>query len=175
MAESLTRTFARYLSTLNFLALPPAVVDKMKASLLLALVISIVGAGTRHGKAAIALAKEEEAKENGATILVDGTSATRVGAAFANSKLMHATNQTDSYRMLIHPGPCVIPAVLAAAELAGKGGRDLLTAMPTKSRPASRISFPPPKPEDFAPARSTAPSVRRWLRGCWWDWTKTSW
>jgi hypothetical protein len=32
--------------------------------------------------------------------------------AFANSKLMHATNQSDPYRMPIHPGPCVIPACL---------------------------------------------------------------
>ena len=140
MAESLTRTFARYLSTLDFEALPPAVVDKLKASLLHALVISIVGAGTSHGKAAIALVKEEEAKENGATILVDGATATRVGAAFANSKLMHATNQTDSYRMLIHPGPCVIPAVLATTELAGKGGRDLLTAMAAAYEVEARIA-----------------------------------
>ncbi len=27
---------------------------------------------------------------------------------------MHATNQTDSYRMLIHPGPGIIPARLNA-------------------------------------------------------------
>jgi hypothetical protein len=115
-------------------------VDKLKASLLHALVVSIIGADTSHGKAAVELAKAEEAKPDGATILVDGTKATRCGAAFANSKLMHATNQSDSYRMLTHPGPCIIPAGLAAAELAGSSGQDLLTALAAGYEVESRIA-----------------------------------
>ena len=66
---------------------------------------------------------------DGATILVEGSRATRYGAASANSKLMHATNQADSYRMLLHPGPCIIPAGLATAELGGHSGKELLTAL----------------------------------------------
>ncbi|MEK7806551.1 MAG: hypothetical protein AAB528_02360, partial [Chloroflexota bacterium] len=77
MAESLSRTFGRYVASLEFAALPPEVVDKVKASLLHALVIAIVGEGTSHGKAAIALSKEEESRAGGATILVDGGRATR--------------------------------------------------------------------------------------------------
>jgi 2-methylcitrate dehydratase PrpD len=110
MADSLSGAFARYIASLDYEALPAVVVDKIKASLLHALIMAIVGVGTSHGKAAIVLAKAEEAKPDGATILVDGGRATRCGAAFANSKLMHATNQSDSYRMLIHLGPTVIPA-----------------------------------------------------------------
>ena len=140
MADSLTRTFARYICPLRYDDLPPAVVDKIKASLLHALIISIVGANTSHGRAAIALTKEEEAKADGATILVDGAKVTRSGAAFANSKLMHATNQTDSYRMLIHPGPCVIPAALAAAELGGGDGRQLITALAAAYEVEARIA-----------------------------------
>lgn len=140
MADSLTRVFARYVCPLTYDDLPLAVVDKIKASLLHALIISIVGANTHHGKAAIALVKEEEFKADGATILVDGIKATRSGAAFANSKLMHATNQTDSYRMLIHPGPCVIPAALAAAELGGADGRRLITALAAAYEVESRIA-----------------------------------
>ena len=67
--------------------------------------VSLVGAQTAHGKAAIELVKEEEANPHGAMVLADGARASRGGAAFANSKLMHATNQTDSYRMLIHARP----------------------------------------------------------------------
>ncbi|MEK7814276.1 MAG: MmgE/PrpD family protein, partial [Chloroflexota bacterium] len=140
MAESLSRTFARYVTTLQYEALPPEVVDKVKASLLHAFIIAIVGAGTSHGKAAIRLAKEEEGRPEGATILVDGSRATRCGAAFANSKLMHATNQSDSYRMLIHPGPCVIPAGLATAELAGRSGQELLTAVAAGYEVEARIA-----------------------------------
>jgi len=140
MAESLSRTFARYVTTLQYEELPPQVVDKVKASLLHAMIIAIVGSSNSHGKAAIRLAREEEGRPEGAIILVDGGRATRCGAAFANSKLMHATNQSDSYRMLIHPGPCVIPAGLAAAELGGCTGQELLTAVAAGYEVEARIA-----------------------------------
>ena len=140
MPDSLSRTLARFVTSLEYDALPPEVVDKIKASALHALVTSIVGAETRHGAASIELAKSEESKPDGATILVDGAKATRCGAAFANSKLMHATNQSDSYRMLIHPGPCNIPAGLATAELGGKSGKDFLTALVAGYEVEARIA-----------------------------------
>ena len=71
----------------------------------------------------------EEAKPDGALILTDGRRATRYGAGFANSSLLHATNQGDTYHMLAHPGPCVLPAVLATAELDRATGRDLLMGL----------------------------------------------
>ena len=140
MAESLSRTLSRFSYALDYQALPPQVIDKIKASLLHGLIIAIVGADTGHGKAAIGFAKTEEPKADGATILVNGSRATRSGAVFANSKLMHTTNQSDSYRMLIHPGPCVIPAGLAAAELSGASGRELLTALVAGYEVESRIA-----------------------------------
>lgn len=145
-APSISRTLAQYVHSLDYNVLPPHVVDKIKASLLHGLIIAIVGEGTHHGQSAIALAKAEEAKPDGATILVDGGKATRAGAVFANSKLMHATNQSDSYRMLIHPGPCVIPAALAAAELNGASGREFLTALVAGYEVEARIA------SDFIPS-----------------------
>ena len=146
MPESLARTYARFVANLSYDQLPGAVVDKLKASLLHATFVSLIGAQTAHGKAAIELVKEEEASPSGATILADGARATRSGAAFANSKLMHATNQTDSYRMLIHPGPCIIPAALASAEISGASGQELLTAMAAGYEVEARIAG------DFIPA-----------------------
>ena len=146
MPEALARTYARFASGLEYSHLPAEVVDKLKASLLHATFVSLVGARTAHGKGAIELVKDEEASPNGATVLADGARATRSGAAFANSKLMHATNQTDSYRMLIHPGPCIIPAALASAELSGASGADLLTAMAAGYEVEARIAG------DFIPA-----------------------
>ena len=140
MPDSLSRTLARYVSSLEYEALPPQVVDKIKASVLHALVVSIVGMDTTHGRAAVELVREEESKPDGATILAAGGRATRCGAAFANSKLMHATNQSDSYRMLTHPGPCVIPAALASAELSGDTGQQLLTALAAGYEVESRIA-----------------------------------
>ena len=140
MAEALARTYARFVSQLDYDHLPMPVVDKLKASLLHAAFVSLVGAKTDHGRAAIELIKEEEASPVGATVLADGARATRSGAAFANSKLMHATNQTDSYRMLIHPGPCIIPAALASAELSDATGQQLLAAMAAGYEVEARIA-----------------------------------
>ena len=140
MADSLSRTFARYVDSLQYEMLPPAVADKIKASLLHGLVVALLGAETPQGQAAIDLVKNEESKADGATILVDGSRATRCGAAFANSKLMHATNQSDSYRMLIHPGPCLLPAGLATVELGRHGGPELLTALAAGYEVEARIA-----------------------------------
>ena len=140
MADSLSRTLAQFVDDLQFDSLPVEVPDKIKASLLHSLVVTFLGAETDHGKASIELVKAEEARTDGATILVDGARATRCGAAFANSKLMHATNQSDSYRMLLHPGPCVIPAALATAQLERRAGRELITAIAAGYEVEARIA-----------------------------------
>ena len=140
MPDSLSRQLARWVVNLDARDLPPAVIDKMQTSLLHATVVSIIGAGTHHGRAAVDLALGEESSPDGATILANGGRATRCGAAFANSKLMHATNQADSYRMLTHPGPCVIPAALASAQLGGSTGAELITAMAAGYEVESRIA-----------------------------------
>ena len=123
MTQSLSQHLAQFVASLTYDGLPPPVVDKLKALTLHGLVVSIAGAATPLGKLAIELVSTEEAREDGATVLVDGARVTRMGAAFANGKLMHATSQSDSYRMLTHPGPCVITSALASAELEGSGGR----------------------------------------------------
>lgn len=140
MPDSLSRQLARWVVNLDARDLPPAVIDKMQTSLLHATVVAIIGANTHHGKAAVDLALSEESSAEGATILANGGRATRCGAAFANSKLMHATNQADSYRMLTHPGPCVIPASLASAQLGGATGAELIAAMAAGYEVESRIA-----------------------------------
>ena len=69
MPEALARTYARFVAGLDYPQLPAAAVDKLKASLLHAVFVSLVGAQTAHGKAAIELVKEEEASPGGATVL----------------------------------------------------------------------------------------------------------
>ena len=140
MTDSISRQLARWVVNLDPAHLPPSVVDKMQTSLLHAVVVAIIGSNARHGQAAVDLALAEEASDNGATILANGGRATRCGAAFANSKLMHATNQADSYRMLTHPGPCVIPAALASAQLGNASGAQLITAMAAGYEAESRIA-----------------------------------
>jgi len=129
MTDSLSRSLARFAAGLTYEATPPKVIDKMKASLVHGLVMAFVGATKHHVKTTIELALREEGKADGATILTHGGKATRYGAAMANSSMLHAMNQSDTYHMLAHPGACVIPAVLATAELDGAGGRDALMGL----------------------------------------------
>ena len=146
MSEFLSRQLGRFVSGLNYSGLPPKVIDKAKACLLHALAVGMVGSTTPGGKAAIKLMKEEESCSRGATILVNGSKATRMGAAFANSQLMRIPQQWDSYRMLIHPGLTVIPASLATAELESSSGKDLLVAMVAGYEVATRLA------SDFIPS-----------------------
>jgi 2-methylcitrate dehydratase PrpD len=67
--------------------------------------------------------------KSGATILANGSTVTRGGAAFANSEMMLAGGKWDTFRMLTHPGTAIIPAALAAAEAEGASGRDFITGL----------------------------------------------
>jgi MmgE/PrpD N-terminal domain len=129
MSASISRQFANWTANLRFEDLPPAVVDKTKALLLHALTSAVLGATTRGGREALELTRAEEGRSEGATILTDGSRATRIGAAFADSELMHSSLLFDSYRMLTHPGPVLVPAAMVNAELEGRDGKDILTAL----------------------------------------------
>src|SRR5687767_4676952 len=61
--------------------------------------------------------------------MVDGATATKAGAAYANSEMALAGGKFDTFRMLTHPGTSIIPGALAAAEAAGASGKDFLTGI----------------------------------------------
>ena len=126
---SISRQFARWAAALRYEDLPPEVVDKVKALMLHALTSVGFGGLNAHSREVVNLTLAEEGKADGATVLGDGRKATRVGAAFANAELMHASLLWDSYRMLTHPGPVLIPAAIVNAELEGRNGREIITAL----------------------------------------------
>src|SRR5262245_29220787 len=107
---SISRAFARWAATLQYEDLPIEVVEKIKALALHALAGQMLGCGLPTARAAVNLALNEEGRPDSATISTHGGKATRVGAAFAMSELMHASALYDSYRMLTHPGPVLVPA-----------------------------------------------------------------
>lgn len=126
---SLSRKFARWANELTYEDLPAPVISKIKAFLLNGLTGAALGYCGAIGKEAVELTLEEEAKADGASILASGSKATRYGAAYANSELMHSSELWDSYRMLTHPGPVLIPAALACAELENRSGKELIVAL----------------------------------------------
>ncbi|MEI7925116.1 MAG: MmgE/PrpD family protein, partial [Chloroflexota bacterium] len=66
--------------------------------------------------------------------------------AFANAEVMWASGLIDSYRMLTHPGPALIPVALVNAELEGKNGKDLIVALAAGYEFLTRLC------DDFIPA-----------------------
>ena len=152
---SISRQFARWAANVQYEHLPLDVVDKVKALLLHALVGGALGGKSAHAQDIVRLTLAEEARSDGATIFGVSGKATRIGAAFANSELIHSSSLFDSYRMLTHPGPVLIPAALACAELENRSGRDLIVALAVGYELVCRLS------DDFIPstaARGFRPS-----------------
>src|SRR6185295_8845980 len=138
---TMARQFARWAAGLKYEDLPPEVVDKVKALMLHALTSACLGGPKPHLDAIVRFVKAEEGRPEGATILVDGGKASRVGAAYANNEILHASGLVDSYRMRTHPGPVLIPVALANAELEKRNGKDVITALAAGYEFLCRLSY----------------------------------
>ncbi len=127
---SLSRQLAQWVVGLRYEDLPPAVVDRAKSVTLQGVASVLLGSQSPIGQQAGKLIVEEEAGlTHGATIMVDGTTVTRGGAAFANSEMAMAGGKWDTFRMLTHPGTSILPGALVAAETAGASGRDFIVGL----------------------------------------------
>jgi len=127
---SLSRQLANWVADLKYTDLPPDVVDRARGLTLHGLSSALIGAGTRSGKDALALMKQEEGGGPGvATVLADGTKLTKGGAAFVNSELIYAGGKWDTFRMLTHPGCNILPTGLLAAEFEAATGEQYITGI----------------------------------------------
>ena len=139
---SLSRQLAQWIVGLRYDDLPPAVVDRAKGVTLHSLASVLLGSQTSSGQQAVQLIiAEEDGVKNGATIMVDGTMATKGGAAFANAEMAMSGGKLDSFRMLTHPGTSILPGAFVGAETSGASGREFLTGVvagyEVMERPAS--------------------------------------
>src|SRR5436190_19156262 len=127
---SLSREFAGFVAGLQYESLPPEVVDRAKGVTLQALSSALVAHDMPASRQALALMQEEEAGGGGAaTVLCHGTKLTKAGAGFVNAETIFAGGKWDTFRMLTHPGIAILPAALAAAEIAGASGKEFLTGV----------------------------------------------
>ena len=148
MDLSISRTFARWGASLSFEELPPAVVEKVKALVLFNLVAGLFGAEDPHARELVALAKKEEPRPDGATILCDGSRVSRGAAALVNCELTHVAGLWDSFRMITHPGPVLVATALANAELEARSGEELITVLVAGYEFECRLA------DDFVPSTS---------------------
>ena len=140
-AASISRQFARWVAGLRYEDLPPEVVDRARGLTLTALASALLGSDVPAAQQAIRIVTEDEAgAARGATLLVDGTRATKAGAAFANAEMVWAGRKLDTFRMLLHPGTCIVPCALAAAETEEASGRDFITGLAAGYEVTSRMA-----------------------------------
>ncbi|MEE2638330.1 MAG: MmgE/PrpD family protein [Acidobacteriota bacterium] len=127
---STSRRFARWVTGLRYDDLPPAVVDRAQGVTLHAMASALLGSQLPAGRQAIDLITQDEAGfPRGGTLLVTGTRATKAGAVFANAEMILAGGKWDTFRMLTHPGTCIVPAALVAAEAEAASGEDFLAGL----------------------------------------------
>ncbi len=138
---AVTRPLAGYASALKFRDLPPEVIAIAKISVLNILAAAIGGAQTRIGALHLQLAKEMGGGVRQSTLLGDGTRVSRAAAAYANGSLAFALDYEDVCQYVIHPGPIVVPAVLAVAESLRANGRRMLTSIVSGYEVGTRIGW----------------------------------
>jgi 2-methylcitrate dehydratase PrpD len=125
----ITSALAVYAAASVELPLPAAVSMRARYHLLDSMAAMISGSRLEAGLAAIDYAKT---RSGGGPATVPGThlSLTPSDAALVNGMTAHADETDDSHaRSLTHPGSVVVPAALAAAELSGSTGTQLLRAV----------------------------------------------
>ena len=129
-ADTISRQFARWVTGLRYDDLSPEVVDRAKGLTLQALASALLGSQLPAGRQAVELVtREEGGAPAGVTVMVDGARATKAGAVFANAELILAGGKWDTFRMLLHPGTCIVPCAFAAAQAEDASGRDLVTGL----------------------------------------------
>ena len=127
---SLSRQLAQWVAGLRYDDLPPAVVDRAKGVTLHSLASVLLGSQSLAGQQAVQLINAEESGvSHGATIMANGATVTKGGAAFANAEMAMLGGKLDSFRMLTHPGTSILPGAFVAAETAGASGREFLTGV----------------------------------------------
>lgn len=109
---------------------PEAVRHQTRRCLLDSLGALLAGTVTPAGRLVTDIARMQFSGDE-ATILFYGHRVSASGAALANGFSGNALDVDDGYRMVKgHPGACVLPVVLAAAEMASEcRGTDLLSAL----------------------------------------------
>jgi 2-methylcitrate dehydratase PrpD len=127
-----------FLSALSIGELPPEAAILLKLCLLDAVGCALGGHASEAGKAVLRLAG---ADCDGRHVVVGHSARTSAEvAALANGVLTHALVFDDLHRHAkLHPGVAVVPAVLAAAELAHVSGETFLSAMAAGYEATARV------------------------------------
>ena len=127
---SLAETLARYAAELKYEDLPEDVIRIARRSILDTIGCAFGGYAAGPSKIAIKLASDVSSRQP-ATLLFSGIRTSPDLAVFANGVMIRYLDFNDAFVSLTHGAghpSDTIAALLAAAELTGRSGRDLVTA-----------------------------------------------
>jgi 2-methylcitrate dehydratase len=126
----LAEQLAQYAAGLRYDDIPEDVIRLAKRAILDTIGCAFGGYTAQPSRIAIRLAEDVTAKQ-GATVLFSGTATSPDLAVFANGVMIRYLDFNDAFVSLTHGAghpSDTIAALLTAAEVAGRSGRDLITA-----------------------------------------------
>jgi len=141
----------------RFADIPPAALKTVKHQILAVLGTTIAGATADGCEAAVRLYRELGGKQE-STILVHGGRIPAQDAAFVNGVMARALDFCDALAPGPHLGSAVIPAALAASELAGEcSGQGFITAVAIGTEVAARLNLSEAAYDGFDPTGICVP------------------
>jgi 2-methylcitrate dehydratase PrpD len=124
----ITRALSDHIAAALARPLPPEIEEKTRHHLLDTLAAAVSGSRLLPGRRAIAYVRGQGGARQ-ATVIGSRTVITATNAALANGMSAHADETDDSHDGgRFHPGCAIVPAALAAAEVADRDGPSLLRA-----------------------------------------------
>lgn len=139
----ITRDLATWVAALTFDGIPPSVVDRVK--LILTDIVGIMVRARNDSESTPALVQGlSDLGLLGGRFHVVGSPETwsALGAVRVNATSAHSIELDDTYSQRgLHTSCVVVPAALAAAELVGASGRELLTGIATGQEVMCRIGL----------------------------------
>lgn len=151
------RKVVEYVCRTAFEDLPSETLEVIKNQVLAVLGTTIAGAYTEGCEAVVGMARDFGGKEE-ASILVHGGKVPAHQAAFVNGVMGRALDFCDALAPGAHIGSAIVPAALAAAELAGgSSGKEFLAAITTGTELAVRLNLGESQYDGFDPTGVCVP------------------
>lgn len=145
------KKLVEYICTSNFKDIPPQPLSVVKNMVLTVLGTTIAGAHAEGCEPLVDLYRGLGGHAE-ATILNHGGKIPAENAAFVNGVMARALDFCDAVEPGLHIGSSVVPAALAAAELAGScSGRNFLTALALGTEVAARLNLTEAAYDGFDP------------------------
>jgi 2-methylcitrate dehydratase PrpD len=140
---SITRDLSAFAANMRLEALPPEVVQRAR-QLVLDLVGNIVRARqeAESTPALLAAVKALGLDQGTARVFADDATYSPAGAALINATLGHSLDFDDTHAVaVVHPGAPVIPAAIAAGEMVGASGAEVLAGIVAGYEVALRLAL----------------------------------